>query len=109
MPDSNRILIGPPDSLAPGARKLIFLPDGQTAVVFNLGGEFFVLENSCPHAGASMAGGPCVEHILSCPAHGLRFDIRSGQCTASANMRIPTYEVVMADRQLWLRVPEPDS
>ncbi|WP_233528485.1 hypothetical protein [Cupriavidus sp. P-10] len=39
----------------------------------------------------------------------MRFDIRSGQCTASANMRIPTYEVVMVDKQLWLVVPEPDS
>lgn len=106
MPDSNWILVGPPESLAPGARKLVFLQGGPSAIVFNVGGQFFAMENSCPHAGASMAGGPCVEHIISCPSHGLRFDIRNGQCTASASLRIPTYEVVMEDKQLWLRVPE---
>ncbi|QQX89512.1 Rieske (2Fe-2S) protein (plasmid) [Cupriavidus necator] len=105
MPDPGWILVGPPESLAPGVRKLVFLPDGQSAIVLNLGGQFFAMENSCPHAGASLAGGSCVEHIISCPAHGLRFDIRNGQCTASPSLRIRTYEVVMEDKQLWLRPP----
>ncbi|MGE8368558.1 MAG: Rieske (2Fe-2S) protein [Pseudomonadales bacterium] len=106
MPDSEWIPVGPPESLAPGARKLVLLQDGQSAIVFNLGGQFFAMENSCPHAGASMAGGSCVEHLISCPAHGLRFDIRNGQCTASPGLRIRTYEVVVEDRQLWLRPSE---
>ncbi|AEI81653.1 hypothetical protein CNE_BB1p02290 (plasmid) [Cupriavidus necator N-1] len=46
-----------------------------------------------------------MEHMISCPAHGLRFDIRNGQCTASPSLRIRTYEVVMEDKQLWLRPP----
>ncbi|MGO4809776.1 Rieske (2Fe-2S) protein [Cupriavidus sp. 2MCAB6] len=106
MPDSEWILVGPPESLAPGARKLVLLQDGQSAIVFNLAGQFFAMENSCPHAGASMAGGSCVEHVISCPAHGLRFDIRNGQCTASPGLRIRTYEVVVEDKQLWLRPSE---
>lgn len=106
MPDPQPILVGPAESLAPGARKLVFLQDGQSVIVLNLDGQFFALENSCPHAGASMAGGSCVEHVISCPSHGLRFDIRNGQCIASPSLRIRTYEVVMEDKQLWLRPPE---
>lgn len=106
MPDPEWILVGPAESLAPGARKLVFLQDGQSAIVFNLGGQFFAMENSCPHAGASMAGGSCVEQVISCPSHGLRFDIRNGQCISSSSLGIRTYEVVAADKQLWLRTPE---
>ena len=106
MPDPQWIAAGPCASLAPGARKLVFLQGGASVLVLNLDGQFFALENSCPHAGASIAGGPCVGHVISCPSHGLRFDVRNGQCTASPGLRIPTHEVVVEDGQLWLSPPE---
>ena len=38
----------------PGTRKLAQL-NGRAIVVFNLGGEFFALNNRCPHRGGSLA------------------------------------------------------
>lgn len=102
------VCAGAADDLPPGGRKLVFVPGGATVLVLNVGGQFHALENSCPHAGASIASGPCHGHVLSCPAHGLQFNIRTGQCTASPTLRIPTYGVVIADAQLWLRPPRPD-
>ncbi|HSW20777.1 MAG TPA: Rieske (2Fe-2S) protein [Ramlibacter sp.] len=108
MPDPQWIPAGPAEALAPGARKLVFVPGGEAVIVFNIGGQFFALENSCPHAGSSIAGGACAGHVITCPSHGLKFDVRSGQCTASAGLRIPTYEVVTQDEQLCLRPPAAD-
>ena len=53
-----------------------------------------------------MAGGNCEAHVLSCPAHGLQFDIRSGKCTASPQMTIPLYEVLVREGLLWLKPPD---
>jgi len=69
--------------------------NGRAIVVFNLGGEFFALNNRCPHRGSSLCQGKqtgLVEsdgpgnyrysrpgEIIRCPWHGWEFDIRTGQ------------------------------
>ena len=103
--DAALIAAGPAQALPPGARKLVFVPGGESVVVLNVDGAFYALENSCPHAGASIASGACDGLAISCPAHGLKFNIRNGQCVSSPQMTIPTYEVVEQDGQLWLQPP----
>ena len=69
--------------------------NGRAIVVFNLGGEFFALNNRCPHRGGSLHLGiqtGLVEstepgrysysrqgEMVKCPWHGWEFDIRTGQ------------------------------
>ena len=64
-------------------------------MVFNLGGEFFALGNSCPHRGGSLCHGSspawCESNepgeyrysrrgeIIRCPWHSWEFDIRTGK------------------------------
>ncbi|WP_137918515.1 Rieske 2Fe-2S domain-containing protein [Hydrogenophaga sp. 2FB] len=107
MPEPSLIAAGALQDLPPGSRKLVFRPGQESIVVLNVNGQFFALENSCPHAGASIASGACQGHVLSCPAHGLKFNIQNGQCTASPDLRIPIYDVVVQDESLWLRANEP--
>jgi len=92
--------------LAPGGRKLVFREGAEAILVMNIGGRFYALDNSCPHAGASIASGSCEGHSLSCPAHGLTFDVRSGQCTASPNLRIRTHDAQVTDGELIIRPNE---
>lgn len=49
--------------------------------VFLLGGEFFALEDVCPHAYALLSQGFVMGDEVECPLHGARFNIRSGKCT----------------------------
>lgn len=53
---SRQIPVGSADQLAPGQRKPVFV-DGRSVVLVNIGGELCAVENSCPHNGASLAGG----------------------------------------------------
>jgi 3-phenylpropionate/trans-cinnamate dioxygenase ferredoxin subunit len=80
--------------IPPGARRLVRLGE-RTIVVFNLGGEFFALNDRCPHGGGSLSCGVLtglVEspgpgrysytrkgEILRCPWHAWEFDIRTGR------------------------------
>lgn len=69
---------GPLDALRARGRALLRL-QGLELAVFDNGGELFAMEDSCPHAGASLCGGRIENGQVRCPAHGLRFDLRSGQ------------------------------
>ena len=42
--------------IPPGTRRLAEI-NGRAIVVFNLGGEFFALNNRCPHRGGSLFQG----------------------------------------------------
>lgn len=102
MGESPRIAAGSAHDLPPGGRKLVFVPGREAVVVFHVDDRYYAIDNQCPHAGASLASGACEGHTLACPAHGLRFDLRTGRCTASPGLRIPAYSVVEEAGQLWL-------
>ena len=51
-----RHVVAPVDDIPPGGRKLVEV-NGRAVVVFNLGGEFFALNNRCPHRGGSLCEG----------------------------------------------------
>jgi len=82
------------DDIPPGHRRLVDV-NGRAVVVFNLGGEFFALNNRCPHKGGSLCEGKQTGlvqssvpgdyrysrrgEIIRCPWHSWEFDIRTGQ------------------------------
>ena len=48
-------------------------------VVVRLGDEVFAIEDSCNHAGASLAKGPVTDdQCIVCPLHGYAFSLRTG-------------------------------
>lgn len=52
---------------------------GVNIVMFNINGEFSVLEDRCSHAGYPLSDGPVEGDQITCPWHYARFNIRSGQ------------------------------
>jgi 3-phenylpropionate/trans-cinnamate dioxygenase ferredoxin subunit len=89
---SREIPVGAVDELAPGQRKLTFV-DGRSIVLFNLDGTIHAIDNSCPHNGASLASGQLEGCVLRCPAHGLRFDLRTGCMPGTGGLSLTTFPV----------------
>jgi nitrite reductase/ring-hydroxylating ferredoxin subunit len=53
--------------------------DGRPPLaVFNVAGEFFVIDDTCTHGMASLAEGFVEDGIVECPWHGGAFDVRTG-------------------------------
>lgn len=70
---------------------------------FNLGGEFYVTDDTCTHGFASLSEGIVAGDIVECPWHGGSFDIRSGAavdqpCTVPLN----TYRTLVEDGAVWI-------
>jgi len=52
--------------------------DGVQLALFRVGDEVHAIESACPHAGVPLEGG-CIEAgVVTCPAHGFRYDVRTG-------------------------------
>ena len=72
--------------IAPGACKVADV-DGVAVAVFNLGGEYFAIEDVCTHDSGELASGTIEGEQVVCPRHGARFCIRTGEALSA-----PAYE-----------------
>jgi 3-phenylpropionate/trans-cinnamate dioxygenase ferredoxin subunit len=66
------------NEIAPGQARLVNLA-GKEIALFNIEGTFFALENACTHEEGPLAEGEIEGHEVTCPWHGARFDVRTGQ------------------------------
>ena len=74
------------DELLPGNSKVVDV-DGAQIAVFNVGGEFFAIEDVCTHDGGELASGVLEGDQFICPRHGARFCVRTGEALSA-----PAYE-----------------
>ena len=70
-----------------------FLIEGHDVLVAQTkGGDFYVVENLCPHANAKMEGARIRGNHIMCPLHGARFDMRDGSHGPPAFSPMKVYE-----------------
>jgi glycine betaine catabolism B len=53
--------------------------DGEKICLANANGKYYAIGNMCTHMGGPLAEGKLEEHVVQCPWHGSRFDIRTGE------------------------------
>lgn len=51
---------------------------GQSMAIFNVGGSYYAIENTCPHRGGPLAEGVMAGDEVICPWHGSRFNVKTG-------------------------------
>ena len=95
------------------ARRVLYPPFHVLAV--NLGGVPYAIDDTCNHAGDSLARGELSGCLVSCPAHGYLFDVRTGHlvepaglCDAQRTFEVATEgdEFVIYDHVLDIVLPE---
>ena len=93
------VTVAPVEELPPGAVKIVHA--GQVSVgVYNLGGEYYAIEDRCSHDDGPLAEGDFDEEtgVAICPRHGANFDIRTGRAlTLPAYEPVDTFPVVVED------------
>jgi 3-phenylpropionate/trans-cinnamate dioxygenase ferredoxin subunit len=96
----------PVEELPPCSVKIVYA--GQIAVgVYNLGGEYFALEDRCSHDDGPLCEGDfdCDDGVAICPRHGANIDIRSGRAlTLPAVEAVQTYPVHVVEGMIKVEV-----
>jgi nitrite reductase/ring-hydroxylating ferredoxin subunit len=52
---------------------------GTRLLIARVEGQYYATQALCPHLRGRLARGQLDGHVVTCPAHGSRFDIRDGQ------------------------------
>ena len=81
--------------------------DGHRLAVVRIGDDWYVLDDRCSHAEASIAEGEVWpdECEIECPKHGSAFSLKTGEpLTLPATQPVPTYTVRVDGDNVLVRV-----
>jgi nitrite reductase (NADH) small subunit/3-phenylpropionate/trans-cinnamate dioxygenase ferredoxin subunit len=87
----------------PEGQGAAFIVNGRTVAVFLENGQYFAIDDFCPHMGASLAGGYLEDGIVTCPWHAWRFCVRDGTWCDNPRISIDSFEVRVIDDQIQVR------
>lgn len=66
------------EPLAPNSSHAIEVA-GQSVLLCNSGGTHFAIQNECTHQESPLAGGRVRNGFVSCPLHGVKFELSTGE------------------------------
>ena len=78
---------------------------GTRVAIANVAGMFYAIGDTCTHMGCSLSEGDLEETTVTCPCHGSRFDVTTGQVLRGPAMKPePSYKVEVRDGALRIEV-----
>src|SRR5262245_53602418 len=95
--------VGPLDQLPPGSAMVVNV-EGRSVALFNVDGTVYAIDDSCVHAGASLGAGKLAGKIVTCRAHGLRYDVTTGKVTSTPELGVQSYQVKIMSGRIMIAV-----
>ena len=110
------------EELESDSRKVISVEKGREIGIFNVVGEYYAVENVCPHRGGPVCNGQIQKKIkaewkgpgnrieetfssiptIACPWHGWEFKLENGEHIGDSKIYVKTYEVVVEDDNVYV-------
>ena len=92
-------------ALAPG-RAIKVEAGGQKIALFNAGGTFYAIGDTCTHRGGPLSEGTLSGTRITCPWHGAKFEVTSGKVVGPpAQLDVPSYKVVVEGDDIKVEIP----
>lgn len=89
--------------LKPGECKVV-QAGGHEVGLFNVGGRYYAIDNTCKHRGGPLGEGVLEGNIVTCPWHGWKYDVTTGKAT-TAPAEVAVYEVKLEGTAVMIKVP----
>jgi nitrite reductase (NADH) small subunit/3-phenylpropionate/trans-cinnamate dioxygenase ferredoxin subunit len=75
--------------------------------VFLDGGQYFAIDDLCPHMGASLSGGYVDNGTVTCPWHAWRFRLADGAWADAPRVKTGCYAVRVHGEEIQVQFPAP--
>jgi nitrite reductase (NADH) small subunit/3-phenylpropionate/trans-cinnamate dioxygenase ferredoxin subunit len=92
--------------LADGIGRTVWVGDHPIAV-FQVGADYFAIDDTCPHMGASLGSGFVEEGCVTCPWHFWRFRLADGAWADNPRIKIGNYPVRIVNDEIQIQFPDP--
>ncbi len=77
---------------------------GKELALFNVAGEFFCIDNSCPHRDGPLGEGELYGEAVMCPYHAWQFSVRTGEGLYGCGVGVRTYATKVEDGDVLVEV-----
>ena len=81
-----------------------FVAGDRIVAIFNVDGHYYAMDGICPHQGGPLGKGQLSQTMVTCPWHGWRFDVRTGQHETSPSVCHPAFPVKTQGTDLFVNV-----
>src|ERR1700694_1615794 len=101
---TTRIKLCNAHKVAPGSAVKVE-PGDLVLAVFNLGGQFYVTDDTCTHGPGSLSEGYIEDDVVECNFHNGQFNIRTGEVVSPPCMvPLKTYPTLVVDGKVTIEV-----
>ena len=94
----------PQDKVPAMGQRVLLDIEQRSLALFNVEGQFYAIDDSCPHQGSSLGAGLLQGRLIQCCAHGLRFDLASGYLANSDRLRVASYPIEEEGGQIFILI-----
>jgi nitrite reductase/ring-hydroxylating ferredoxin subunit len=91
------------DQIPPGSGSRFIVADKDVAV-FNVDGTICVIADTCPHAGGSLGMGKLNGSTVTCPVHGMKFDVTTGCFAGTSSFGVASYPAKAMDGKIMVSI-----
>jgi Fe-S cluster biogenesis protein NfuA/nitrite reductase/ring-hydroxylating ferredoxin subunit len=77
---------------------------GENVALFRRGEVVTCFQDACAHLGMPIHGGQIEGNIISCPHHGFRYDLASGECLTAPEVQLQSHAVRVVGERVEVRL-----
>lgn len=81
-----------PDDLRDGVVRAVELP-GASVLLARVRGTLHAYPNACAHLGMPLDMGEVKDDVITCPYHGFRYLLETGECLTAPEVQLPVFAV----------------
>jgi nitrite reductase (NADH) small subunit/3-phenylpropionate/trans-cinnamate dioxygenase ferredoxin subunit len=100
---NHRVTVGKASDVPEGGSVVVTVNQKDVAV-FRVNGQFFAIDDLCPHMGASLSGGYVENGVVTCPWHYWRFQLTDGAWADNPKVKTGCYTVHVVGDELQIEV-----
>ena len=93
----------------PEGRGKRFAANDRVVAIFFVDGNYYALDDECPHMGAPLSLGDVRNGMVVCDRHLWSFRLDDGTCPDASHLRAETFEVRLSGNEIQVRVPLPNE
>ncbi len=92
------------EEIAPGQGKIVEV-SGKKIAIFNVGGAYYAIDDTCTHQGGPLSEGELVGKQVTCPWHGAVYDVTTGEVLGPpAPEGVSRYKVRLSGNEIEIEV-----